>query len=290
MKETSNDFLFGVSQFTTHPWTFERDVETYARLGVQAIEVCEIKLNPHKIEEQMRLPAEHGLQITSVQPKTRTLYPSKSQPEPKDIGPRMVRFRETITRLAPFTPGVAFVTNTGIAPDGNIQAAIDTAVWEYRDLAEFAAFHGVKIALEPLNAAIMNIESAIWTLPQAMQIVEAVDRDNFGICLDCWNVWQNAGIFDAIKACGDRIFVVQVSDWRTPQSFEDRLVPGQGEIPLADFLRAVRAAGYKGAYSVEIFSKDVPDALWEGDLEQVIRDSLAGVKAAWQAATHTLPQ
>jgi len=138
--------------------------------------------------------------------------------------------------------------------------------------------------------AIMNVESAIWTLPQAMQIVEEVDRDNFGICLDCWNVWQNAGIFDAIKACGDRIFVVQVSDWRTPRSFEDRLVPGQGEIPLPGFLKTVRETGYDGAYSVEIFSKDVPDALWDSDLEQVIRDSRAGVKAAWQAATHTLPQ
>ncbi len=162
--------------------------------------------------------------------------------------------------------------------DGNIQAAVDTAVWEYRNLADFAAFHGVEIALEPLNAAIMNIESAIWTLPQAMQIVEAVDRDNFGICLDCWNVWQNAGLFDAIEACGNRIFVVQVSDWRTPRSFQDRLIPGQGEIPLADFLRAVRETGYKGAYSVEIFSKDVPDALWDGNLEQVIRDSRAGAR------------
>ena len=280
----SRKLIFGVSQFTTDPWSFERDVETYARLGVQAIEICEIKLAPDRIEEQMRLAAAHGLQISSVQPRIRTLFPSRSQPEPQGIGPRAARFRETIERLAPFTPGVAYVTNTGIPPDGNIQAAVDTAARDYRDLAEFAASHGVRIALEPLNAAIMNVESAIWTLPQAMQIVEAVDRDNFGICLDCWNVWQNAGLSDAIRDCGDRIFVVQVSDWRTPRSFEDRLVPGQGEIPLADFLSAVRQTGYAGAYSVEIFSKGVPDALWEGDLEQVIRDSQAGVKDAWQTA------
>jgi len=113
-----------------------------------------------------------------------------------------------------------------------------------------------------------------------MQVVEAVGRDNFGICLDCWNVWQNAGLYDAIRVCGDRIFVVQVSDWRTPCSFEDRLIPGQGEIPLGLFLQAVRETGYAGAYSVEIFSKGVPNALWEGDLEQVIRDSKAGFEKA----------
>ena len=39
------DFIFGVSQFTTNPWAFEQDIEVYARLGVQAIEVCEFKLS-----------------------------------------------------------------------------------------------------------------------------------------------------------------------------------------------------------------------------------------------------
>ena len=278
------NFQFGVSEFTTNPWSFERDVETYARLGVQAIEVCEFKLDEARLSEQMALIAASGLEITSVQPKTRTLFPSLSQPEPLAVGERMERFKRSIETLAPFTPGVAFVTNTGIPPGGNVQEVLDTAAREYQKLADFAAGHGVRVALEPLNASIANIESAIWTLPQAMQIVNAVDRENFGICLDCWNVWQNASIHQAIEACGPKIFVVQISDWRTPRSFLDRLVPGQGEIPLPKFLASVDAAGFRGAYSVEIFSDGVPNALWDGDLEQVIRDSKAGLEAAWQAA------
>ena len=274
-------FLFGISQFTTNPWAFERDVESYASLGVQAIEICEFKLSDLTWQAQMALPARHGLEITSIQPSVRTLFPSKSQPQPLPIGERMARFRQTITRLAPFAPGVAFVTNTGIAPDGDVQRVVDTAIREYSLLAEFAASHGVRIALEPLNASIANIESAIWTVPQAMEIIEAVDRDNFGLCLDCWNVWQNAGLDAAIRDCGERIFVVQISDWRTPRSFLDRLIPGEGEIPLAGFLRVVWDTGFRGAYSVEIFSAGVPDALWESDLEQVIKRSKAGLERAW---------
>ncbi len=277
-------YQFGVSEFTTQPWSFEQDVENYARLGVQAIEVCEAKLDAGRTEAQMRLVASHGLTISSVQPKTRTLFPSQSQPEPVGIGERLARFRQTIETLALWTPGVPFVTNTGIAPDGNIQAALDTAVREYRALADFAAERGVRIALEPLNAAIMNIESAIWTLPQAMQIVEAVDHDSFGICLDFWNVWQNAAIEEEIRRCGDKIFLVQVSDWRMPRSFQDRLVPGDGEIPLPPLLRAAHDGGYRGPYIVEIFSGDVSDSLWEGDLEQVIHNSRTGLDAAWELA------
>jgi len=283
------DFQFGVSQFTTNPWTFERDVETYARLGVSAIEVCEAKMDPARIAEQMALVKAAGLEVTSVQPAVRTLFPSLSQPEPVDIGQRLARFKQTIETLAPYVPGVAFVSNTGIPPGGNMQEVLDTAAVQYKALAQYAADHGVKIALEPLNASIVNIESAIWTLQQAMQVVEAVGQDNFGICLDCWNVWQNAGLLDAIKDCGPRIFVVQISDWRTPRSFMDRLVPGQGEIPLPKFLRAVHDAGFRGAYSVEIFSQGVPNALWDGDLEQVIEGSKAGMEAAWAAAGTIAP-
>jgi sugar phosphate isomerase/epimerase len=275
-------YQFGVSEFTTMPWMFEQDVENYVRLGVQAIEVCEAKLDPARMEEQIALPGARGLKVTSIQPATRTLFPSKGQPEPLDIGERLARFRQTITRLAPSVPDSVFVTNTGIPPDGNIQLVWDTAVREYRELAAFAADFGARVALEPLNASIVNIETAVWTLPQAMEIVQAVGHDSFGICLDCWNVWQNADILDAIRQAGDRIFVVQISDWRTPRSFEDRLVPGQGEIPLPAFLRAVRETGFAGAYSVEIFSRGVPDALWEADLEQVIRDSRAGLDRAWR--------
>ena len=110
------------------------------------------------------------------------------------------------------------------------------------------------------------------------------DRAGFGICLDVWNVWQNADVAAAIKACGDRIFVVQVSDWRTPRSYEDRLVVGQGEIPWPPLLRTIHESSYRGPYTLEIFSRDVPDSLWQGDLSRVITDSRAGLEAAWREA------
>lgn len=286
----SPSFPFGVSEFTTWPWSFEEDVDRYAELGVDTIEVCEFKLDPAHDEARagtgapsvLARVAERGLTISSVQPVIRTLFPSQSQPEPKDVADRMARFRRTIERFAGAAQGVPFVTNTGIPPNGNIKEVLDTAAREYRELSNFAAGHGVRIALEPLNPTIMNVESAIWTLEQGMRVVEAVDCDNFGICLDLWNIWQNANVVASIKACGDRIFVVQVSDWRTPQSYQDRLIPGQGEIPMAPLLRAIHESGFRGAYAVEIFSGDVPDSLWESDLWQVIRESRAGLQRAWE--------
>jgi sugar phosphate isomerase/epimerase len=279
---STKNYTFGISQFTTNPWSFEQDVEAYSRLGVQAIEICESKLSAEHRSSQLDLLPQSGLQVSSVQPAVRTLFPSNSQPEPVDVADRISLFRQSIVSMSPWTPGASFVANTGIPPAGNIKAAIDRAVTEYRTLSDFAANHGVSIALEPLNPTIMNVESAIWTLAQALDIVESVDRRNFGVCLDCWNVWQNPDLDQQIQRAADRILVVQISDWRTPRSFQDRLIPGQGIIPLASFIKSVRRSGFTGSYSVEIFSAGVPDALWEKNLEEVILESKNGLAAAWE--------
>jgi sugar phosphate isomerase/epimerase len=281
---TAPAYRFGISEFTTQPWSFEQDVERYARIGVEAVEVCQAKLDDRRLDEQLALLGRHGLTVSSVQPSVRTLFPSRTQPEPNEPPARMERFCQTIERLASLGRNIPFVTNTGIPPDGNIQLVLDTAAREYRAVADVARVHGVRVALEPLNAAIMNVESAIWTLEQALQVVEAVARPNFGVCLDLWNVWQNAAIDETIRRSGDDIFIVQVSDWRTPRSAQDRLIPGDGTIPLPELLRATHESGYRGPYVVEIFSGDVPDSLWRGDLEAVIARSRTGLDRAWHAA------
>ena len=277
-------YRFGISQFTTWPWSFEQDVDNYARLGVDDIEVCEDKLDEDRAADQLALVGQQGLTISSVQPAVRTLFPSRMQPEPKDLQERTERFRRTIERVGRFAPDAPFVSNTGPPPNGNVQDVFDVAAREYRALADFAEAHGVRLALEPLNPALMNLETAIWTLEQAMRIVTAVDHDSFGVCLDTWNVWQNADVAEAIKACGGRIFVVQVSDWRTPRSLADRHIVGQGEIPLPALIRAIHASGYRGAYVLEIFSSEVPDSLWDADLSRVVSDSRIGLEKAWREA------
>src|SRR5690606_24416563 len=59
---------------------------------------------------------------------------------------------------------------------------------------------------------------------------------------------------------GDRIFIVQLADaplidmdllyW----SRHFRNMPGQGDLPVVDFLRAVLATGYNGPLSLEVFN------------------------------------
>ncbi|WP_120715998.1 sugar phosphate isomerase/epimerase family protein [Tsuneonella amylolytica] len=272
---------YGVSQFTTKPWSFDEDVERYAALGVDAIEVVEDKLDADRWEEQMAAIAAAGLAISGVQPSVRTFFDSRMVPEPKGVAARTARLRGSIERLGPYAQGAPFFTNTGAHPGGDMAEAIAVVGDALGELASVAADNGVELAIEPLHPVSLNVESAIWTIDQGLEIVDRANSDRVGRCLDYWNVWQSPDVLAAIARAAGRILSVQASDWRTPRSFADRIVPGDGEIPLAELVAATRAAGYDRPYVLEIFSEDVEDSLYDGDIASVVTRSREGLAAAW---------
>lgn len=281
---TSSSFQLGISEFTTMPWSFDQDVERYARLGIDAIEIVEAKLDDDRVAEQMQSVRDTGLTISGLQPKVRTFFSSRMTPHPDGLDERTAALRASIERLARYAPGVPFITNTGAHPRGDMADAMTVVANRLGELARVAADNGVLLALEPLNPSSVNVESAIWTIDQALEVIERANHEAVGLCLDYWNIWQNADVLAQIERAGARIMTVQASDWRTPRSFADRLVPGTGDLPLAELIRATRATGYDLPYVVEIFSNDVADSLYNRDLEKVVTGCRQGFAAAWDAS------
>jgi sugar phosphate isomerase/epimerase len=78
----------------------------------------------------------------------------------------------------------------------------------------------------------------------------------------------------------DRIAVVQVNDFTvgTLQA-SDRVVMGDGDIPLARICRALEAAGYRGWWDIELLG---PRIEAEG-YESVVPRALAAFEALWEA-------
>src|SRR5579872_5399946 len=127
----AESYVFGVSQYTTKQWSFEEDIENYARLGVTAVEICECKLDPNETPAQLAFANEKGLTITSVQPRVHTVFPDSLEWETKDPRERMKLFRHAIETIAPYVPaGTPFVANTGIAPNGNFREGWEITVRE----------------------------------------------------------------------------------------------------------------------------------------------------------------
>jgi len=292
---------FGVSEFTHWFQTFEQDVELYTELGVDSIELCERKLakDPGQAREQLAFLKMQGLTVSSIQPRVHALFQDSMCPELLEPKERMCEFRKSIDLMCEFFPGVPMVTISGVAPQFNFQLAHHTARKLYVELADYASDRGMRIMFEPLHPILMNNNSFICTLKEAAMLLDSVERDNFGLCIDLWHVWQEPSVEEQIQALSDRIFGVHISDWPEdqPRCLGDRRLPGEGCIPLSRLFRAIEKTGYQGSYSLEIFSElTLADSLWKQDPARVVERGRQGFYNAWmnrmenQQTTSRLPK
>jgi sugar phosphate isomerase/epimerase len=277
---------FGVSEFTTWPWSFERDLERYAAHDVAAIEVCAFKLDKNDYAPQLQAIGAAGLTVSSVQSEVHSLFPDSLAGQPTAPDDRVRHIKTAIERIAPHVPEqTPFVIITGAAPGGNTARVYEKALEAFADLAGFAAKRKMRLAYEPLNPILFNTDTALWGLDQALELVRRVGHEALGVCVDTWNVFQTPDLHEVIRACGDRIFVVQVSDWHRPRSGADRVSLGDGEIDNAAIVRTIRETGYTGPYVLEIFSgESLPDSIWRSDLDAVLAKNLRAFEHIWQTS------
>jgi sugar phosphate isomerase/epimerase len=134
-----------------------------------------------------------------------------------------------------------------------------------------------------LNPVNLHTDTGVWYLDQGLEIVERVNHPSVGICLDSWNVWQTPDLDEVIAQCGKRIFLIQLSDWNTPRSTADRYALGEGTIPLARMIRAIRSTGYDGAWVVEILSSmHLDGSLWKSDLDELLERNRETFFQLWE--------
>jgi 4-hydroxyphenylpyruvate dioxygenase len=143
---------------------------------------------------------------------------------------------------------------SNVAPDS--VGGIDRAAADYRELGERAARRGLRVGFEALAWG-----RHISDYRDAWEVVRRADHASVGLVLDTFHIFARKTNLNAVPAIpGDRIFLVQLADapWLDMDviqwSRHFRCFPGQGDLPLVDFMAAVRATGYQGDLSLEIFN------------------------------------
>ena len=133
---------------------------------------------------------------------------------------------------------------------------IDRAAADLRELGERAARRGLRIAFEALAWG-----RHINDYRDAWEAVRRADHPAVGLVLDSFHILARQTDLGALRTIpGDRIFLVQLADAPLLQmdylswSRHFRNFPGQGDLPVLDFMAALTATGYDGALSLEIFN------------------------------------
>ena len=143
---------------------------------------------------------------------------------------------------------------SNVSPDS--VGGIERAAADFNELGERAAKRGLKVGFEALAWG-----RHINDYRDAWEVVRRADHKAVGLVLDTFHTFARKTDLKPLYAIpGDRIFLVQLADapWLEMDvlswSRHFRCFPGQGDMPVVDFMTAVQATGYQGDLSLEIFN------------------------------------
>lgn len=136
---------------------------------------------------------------------------------------------------------------------------------------------GVRIAIENTNPMRLDL-SFTTTLRDTVDLARQLD---VSVCVELASCWAERG-FDAIVAREAGLFGhVQVSDASVASlSTPDRLVPGDGDVPLERRIGALVASAYEGVFEIEMVGPRIEEEGYEPAIRRAIARTTEIITAA----------
>jgi sugar phosphate isomerase/epimerase len=241
-----------VSGICTYDWTLDQDLAFYRDAGITNVGVSVVKLERHGWDAGTAAVRDAGLRVTNLiglgpfHLATPAQWGAQRE--------RLVRALDAATAL----DAECMVFTTGPAGPLPWEAAADALEEALAPVVAEAATRGIPFALEHTNSLRVDV-GFVHTLAD---VVDLARRLGTGVCMEVNACWAERGLGATIRAGADVLRLVQVSDFAIGTlTTPDRLVPGDGDIPLARILGDVLAAGYRGCFDLELIG---PRILAEG--------------------------
>lgn len=230
--------------------TFAEKLEAISKVGFDGIEIFEqdfiaSDFTPADVGKMVR---DHGLEITLFQPFRD--FEGLPEPHRSRAFARAARKFDLMNQLG--TDLVLVCSSVHPAAMGGIDRMAD----DFAALGDLAKTHGIRVGFEALAwGRHVNDHRDAW------EVVRRADHPSVGLILDSFHTLGRKIDPETIRRIpGDKIFFVQLAD--APAIDMDLLywsrhfrnMPGEGDLDVTGFMRAVMATGYKGPLSLEIFN------------------------------------
>jgi len=262
---------FSVSQITTPGWPFERDVEAIAAAGAPGIGVAIRKLEAYGVAAAARCIRAAGLAVSCL---------TSSGPFPLgDAEGERVELERTRRHIA---AAAELGADALMLVPGNASAlAWEEAAARARPLLDalvpFAEDARVRLAVEPTSQLRMDL-AYLRSFAEALDLADEIASPWLGVVLELNNAWIERGLYANIRTRTERIVVVQVSDFRVGTlRAGERVMIGDGDIPLRRIVEALAAAGYGRWYDIELLGA----AIEAEGYDSVVPRAVARFRGLW---------
>ncbi len=241
-------------------WPVGRADRRYA--GVTTVDVN--ALTPARAQEIQGVLEKHNLIISSL-----GYYPNPLHPDPEHRE-LVIEHLKKVIQAAELLKVPVVGTFVGKDKDKTVDANLEIYAKVWPPIVQFAADHGVKIAIEncpmifsydewPGGNNLANTPS-IWR-----RMWEIIPADNFGLNLDPSHlVYQMIDIPRVVREFGKKIFHVHAKDLRIDREglynngilsagmgWQVPVLPGLGDVDWPKFFSALYSTGYDYVVSIE---------------------------------------
>jgi sugar phosphate isomerase/epimerase len=235
-----------VSAISTFELALDEDLGFWARHDIDAVGVSVAKLERFGWVKGTRLVADavaRGLRVANLI----GLGPFHLA-DPAQWTQQQERLLHTLDTAAAVGAECVVFTTGPFAPLSWEEAA-DALEAALQPVLDAARERDVPFAIEHTNSLRVDV-GFVHTLRDAIDLARRLD---IGVCMELNACWAERALAATIRAGADRIRLVQVSDFKVGTiASSQRLVPGDGDVPIARILRDVLDAGYTGVFDLEL--------------------------------------
>jgi sugar phosphate isomerase/epimerase len=239
-----------LSAISTFSWTLDQDLAFYEDAGITTIGASLAKLEAAGVDAGARRLRDAGLRVTNL---------IGIGPFVLDDPTRWDRQRDRVRAAldAAETVGAeCLILTTGPAGSLAWEDAADALATALGPVIDDARGRGLPFGLEHTNSLRVDV-GFVHTL---RDVVDLARRLGIGVCVELNACWAERGLGETIRDGVDTFRVVQVSDFAVGTlSTPNRLVPGDGDIPLARLLGQLLAAGYPGVFDLELIGPRIDE-------------------------------
>jgi sugar phosphate isomerase/epimerase len=243
----------GLSEIATPAWSLAEDIEGYAARGFGAIGIWLHKLEratidgfwiPERIIDS-DVVAAAGESVRAAGLSVSHLVLTGFYTEPK-LADRVDHTLHAIEVAAALGAGCVVVA-PGRRNGRTYEETRDLAARALSEVFARTPRPDVRLALEPI---ISWQSDYLNTLGEALELMELVDHPSLGVYPDTFHLWRTGTLLEDVERAGPHIFGVHLNDAVAGDDHHNRL-PGEGELPLVEIVRAIEATGYRGTYDNE---------------------------------------
>lgn len=260
--------------------TLAEKLRAAADAGFDGVEIFEqdLVVSPHSAEQIRKRAEDLGLTLDLFQPFRDFEGVEETQFE-KNLLRLEAKFK-LMNRLGIET--ILLCSNVGTATINDDELFVQ----QLRRAGDLAARYNVKIAYEALAWG-----KFVNDFEHAHAIVEKVDHEAVGTCLDTFHILSRGWATDAVENIpAEKIFFVQLAD--APKLSMDilswsrhhRVFPGEGDFDLVKFMVHLARTGYDGPISLEIFN----DSFRKAEVGRTAVDGLRSLRWLEDQTWHAL--